>query len=104
MVLPPTVARRQDEHIIQVAKLGKRWQLSATAAVHVTGSAMASDVIRIVGSVDIHVDISSDASATGAHDFIPAGVVEYFSVRPNVDYISVIRNASTGTVWITEME
>ena len=58
-------------------------------------------VVRLVATQDCHYDL--EATATTSKTFLPAGVVEYIHVFGG-ETISVIQNATGGTLFITEME
>lgn len=56
-----------------------------------------------VGDEAVYAEIGKDPTASSADMLIPAGVVEYFMVRPG-DKLAVLRSGSNNvTVTVTEM-
>lgn len=80
--------------------------LSYTATKATTGSSFSAErLVRLYATTLCHVEISPTADADIDTNSMPlgAGAVEYFYVKSG-DFISAVRNASDGSLYITEMD
>lgn len=60
------------------------------------------EVLRIVATVNCHIEFGPAPIATTSSMFMPAGVVEYFQRKPG-HVIAVIQSATAGMVYISSM-
>lgn len=60
------------------------------------------EVLRIVATVNCHLEFGPAPIATTSSMFLPAGVVEYFQRKPGC-VVSVIQNTSAGMLYISSM-
>jgi len=60
-------------------------------------------IVRIVPTTACHVKIGANptAAADGTSMYLPAGVVEYFGVKPG-QKIAIIQDSAVGNAFITE--
>ena len=86
------------------------FKMGATQTVAVGASSAASNAvnantreIRVIATVDAHVEISSAPTASSSSFILPAFTVEYFRVAGS-DKVAVLRVGSvTGTSRVTEL-
>jgi hypothetical protein len=57
---------------------------------------------RVVCTTDAFIVISKSPTATTAGVFMPAGVVEYFTINPG-EKVSAIQSSAGGTLHVTEV-
>ena len=99
------VADGFQKGMFQCISPGKSYALSVGAA-SVQGALPSSGVtiVRLFSTVDAWVAFGTNptASIEGVTSvFMPGGVVEYFEIRPD-EKIAVIRNSSSGKLYVTE--
>jgi hypothetical protein len=63
-------------------------------------AAFASTVVRVVASVDCHVEFGSNPTASTSSMLLPANTPEYFACRPT-DKLAVAGDGTDGALYLT---
>ena len=86
--------------------------VNSTQVVAFTGTAAnitldSETMYRFVSTEDCHLafsHVNSGVAADTSDCYLPAGTVEYFATDDTMRYLSVIRNATSGNLYVTPME
>jgi len=97
------IARDKDGQIAQCVGLGAAQTVAYNASVQSTAVGINTTVIRVVSTTDCHVAIGTNPTATTSSTFLPVYSVEYFKIAPG-SKIAAIKNATAGTLYVTECE
>lgn len=97
------IARDKDGQIAQCVGLGTAQTVAYDASVQSTAVGLNTTVIRVVSTTDCHVAIGTNPTATTSSTFLPVYSVEYFKIAPG-SKIAAIKNATAGTLYVTECE
>lgn len=98
-----TLARDAGGHHIQAIRPG----VVQTVSVGVASAAVtnpfggSTTIVRVVSTVACHYAVGSAPTATTGSTYLPAGVVEFVSVRPG-EKVAFIRSAGDGLAYVTE--
>ena len=87
---------------VQVITPGDSASLSFNAT-SAQSSVIGSVIVRVVATADCYLEFGADPTATTESMFLPALVVEYFSVRMGWK-IAAIQKSAGGTLHITESD
>jgi hypothetical protein len=97
-----TIAKDVNGQPMQAVGLGAS-QVVAIGGASAQSVAMgfATRLARMVATVDCHIAIGADPTATTTSTFLPAGVPEYFEIREG-QKVAVIQSTGPGNLFVTE--
>lgn len=95
-----TLPKDANSSSIPVLKLSTTQTVAVGGSSVATATALASHVVRVVADTDCHVVVGTGATTSDA--YLPAGIVEYFSVGVG-DVLSFIQSSSSGTAYVTNV-
>ena len=100
------LARDQGSDPIQGALFPKvTVKISYTDTAAINSDPITAQIVRLIATTDCHIKIhdGADAKATSSDMFLKANQAEYFTLWGK-QYISAIRDASNGDLYVTVME
>ena len=104
MVGSTKLARDDDANPIQCLGLGTVQYVAYTdtAAAIPNAVGTGTKVVRVYCTTDAHVAIGAAPVATTLLTPISAGIPEYFKVVGGISKVSAVRQAASGTLFVTE--
>jgi methylmalonyl-CoA mutase cobalamin-binding subunit len=77
--------------------------VTSTSATHTTAFQAGTNVVRVQGTVNMHIKIGpGTATATTSDMKLAPGVPEYFAVTPGQKVVA-IRTTTSGSLFVTEV-
>lgn len=79
--------------------------LPISTASEVSGNISSTNIVRIVSTVDCHVVIGDNPTATDSDMFLPANKPEWFEIESGAYEVAVVQHAAElGWLYITNMK
>ena len=100
------LARDQGSDSVQGALFPKvTVKISYTDTAEINSDPITAQIVRLIATTDSHVKIhdAADTKATSSDMLLKANQLEYFALQGK-QYISAIRDASNGDLYVTVME
>ncbi len=76
--------------------------VTSTSATHTTAFQTGTNVVRVQGTVNMHIKFGNSPTATTSEMKLAPGLPEYFVVTPG-QKVAAIRTTTSGSLYVTEV-